>query len=215
MSEKKIDKKALILSSIVCLIPVLAGIVLYNKLPDTIATHWDAAGNVNGTSSRFVGAIVFPGILLIINILMQPLMRMDPKYANMGEKMKLCVQWIIPVVSVVCAGGTLSHALGVALPIQVIAPMLCGLIFIVIGNYLPKTKQSYMLGIKLPWTLNSEDNWNKTHRMAGYVWVICGFGIIIASFFSYRHITLPVLAGCMVLIPTIYSYLYYRKQKNV
>ncbi len=214
MNEKKIDKKAFILSSMVCLIPVIAGIILYAKLPDTIATHWDSAGNVNGTSSKFVGVIVFPGILLLINMLMQPIMRTDPKYANMGEKMKLCVQWIIPAVSIVCSGTTLSHALGIAVPVQVIAPMLCGMIFVVIGNYLPKTQQSYTLGIKLPWTLHSEENWNRTHRLAGYVWVICGLCMTIASLLPYRRITFPVLFACMVLIPTVYSYLYYRKEKS-
>ena len=214
MSEKKTDKKALVLSSMVCLIPMLAGVILYAKLPDTIATHWDATGAVNGTSSKFIGIIVYPGILLAINLLIQPIMRMDPKYANMGEKIKLCVQWIIPAVSVVCSGTTLSHALGISIPVQVIAPMLCGLIFIVVGNYLPKTQQSYMLGIRLPWTLHSEDNWEKTHRIAGYVWMICGFCMIIASLLSYRRITFPVLVACMVLIPTVYSCFYYKKNEG-
>ena len=215
MSEKKIDKKALILSSIVCLIPVLAGIILYSKLPDTIATHWDVAGNADGTSSKFVAVFVLPGVLLVLNMLMQPILKMDPKYENMGKKMKLCVQWIIPAVSIVCSGATLSNGLGISLPVQIIAPMLCGLIFIVIGNYLPKTQQSYTLGIKLPWTLHSEDNWNKTHRLAGYVWVICGFCLMIVSLLPFRGIAFPVLIACAVLIPTVYSYLYYRKQKNV
>ena len=213
MTKKKIDKKALILSSMVCLLPVLAGIILYDKLPETIATHWDFSGAVNGTSSKFVGIIVYPGVLLVVNMLLQFIMRIDPKYENMGEKLKLCVQWIIPVVSIVCSGTTLSYALGFAIPVQTIAPMLCGLIFIVIGNYLPKTQQNYTLGIKLPWTLHSEDNWNKTHRMAGYVWVICGFCMIIASLLPYKYITFPILAACMALIPTVYSYLYYRKKK--
>ena len=100
---------------------------------------------MNGTSSKFIGIIVYPGILLAINLLIQPIMRMDPKYANMGEKIKLCVQWIIPAVSVVCSGTTLSHALGISIPVQVIAPMLCGLIFIVVGNYLPKTRRAICL----------------------------------------------------------------------
>lgn len=130
MSEKKTDKKVLVLGSMVCLIPMLAGVILYAKLPDTIATHWDATGAVNGTSSKFIGIIVYPGILIAINLLIQPIMRMDPKYANMGEKIKLCVQWIIPAVSVVCSGMTLSHALGISIPVQVIAPMLCGLILL-------------------------------------------------------------------------------------
>ena len=89
-----------------------------------------------------------------------------------------------------------------------------GILFLVIGNYLPKCKQNYTIGIKLPWTLNDEENWNKTHRFAGVVWTICSIVIIVGSFFNKGafYTTFPSLF-VMVFAPLIYSYIYYRKHR--
>lgn len=211
---KKDNKTTMILTTLVCLIPVIAGIILYSHLPDQIVTHWDDAGNPNGWSSKFVGAIVFPGILVLVNLLMVPLMKMDPKYANVDNKIKSLILWIIPAVSLFCAGTTLAAGMGVHVNITLICPMFIGLIFIMIGNYLPKTKQSYMVGIKLPWTLDSEENWNKTHRMAGFIWMLGGLLIIVASFFSWKKYVIPAIGLMLVLVPTVYSYLMYIKGKS-
>ena len=89
---------------------------------------------------------------------------------------------------------------------------LFGVLFIILGNYLPKTKHSYSMGIKLPWTLNSEENWNRTHRLSGFLWVIGGALFLMLTFFGWWN--LYVLLGiilAMTLIPTVYSYLLYRK----
>ncbi len=177
--EERIE---LILTTIVCLIPVIAGIILYSRLPNQIATHWDAQGNVNGMSSKFTGAIIFPGILVLLNVIFPLLLRIDPKYENMNSKLKTISHWIIPVVAMFCSGATLAAGLGMKTHVEVIAPMLVGVLFVLVGNYLPKTRQSYTMGIKLPWTLNSEENWNHTHRMAGFLWVVGGFLIIICGF---------------------------------
>ena len=83
----------------------------------------------------------------------------------------------------------------------------------VIGNYLPKCKQNYTLGIKLPWTLDDEENWNRTHRFAGFLWVVGGVLIAINAFLEWEWLFLVVVFA-MVLIPAIYSYLYYKKQKQ-
>ena len=90
-------------------------------------------------------------------------------------------------------------------------PVFMGLLFIAIGNYLPKTKQSYTMGIKLPWTLASEENWNRTHRLAGFLWVLCGLFFIVTSFtgWSLAAFLIPIIV--MVLVPAVYSYLLYRR----
>lgn len=209
--EERIE---LILTTIVCLIPVIAGIILYSRLPDRIATHWDAQGNVNGMSSKFTGAIIFPGILVLLNVIFPLLLRIDPKYENMNSKLKTISHWIIPVVAMFCSGATLAAGLGMKTHVEVIAPMLVGVLFVLVGNYLPKTKQSYTMGIKLPWTLNSEENWNHTHRMAGFLWVVGGFLIIICGFLPWKIIPVIVITVIMVVVPSVYSYLYYRKKER-
>ena len=77
-----------------------------------------------------------------------------------------------------------------------------GVLFMIIGNYLPKCKQNYTMGIKLPWTLDDEENWNRTHRFAGFLWVAGGVVIAINAFLKWEWLFLVVVFA-MVLIPTI------------
>ena len=78
--------------------------------------------------------------------------------------------------------------------------------FTIIGNYLPKARQNYTIGIKIPWTLANEENWNRTHRLAGYLWMACGILMIIMCL--TRFVPFEWLIGLfliMVLVPCIYS----------
>ena len=209
-SEREL-RKTMIISTIVCLIPVIAGIILYNQLPDTIATHWDANGNPNGWQSKFVGAIVFPGVLVIVNMLVPFIMKMDPKYTHMNDKVKALIQWIIPAVCIFCSATTLAEGLGLDSKIQVMAPLFMGLLFIILGNFLPKMKQTYTVGIKLPWTYASEENWNRTHRIAGFVWVVCGVIVMISAFLPGTVYIFTAMMIIMVAVPVIYSYGLYKK----
>ena len=102
-------------------------------------------------------------------------------------------------------------ALGCEIDVEVIMPLVMGVLFLVIGNLLPKCRQSYTMGIKLPWTLNNEENWNKTHRFGGKVWVAGGIIILATAFIGSFWILMGVLL-IMVTVPTLYSYLLYRKQ---
>ena len=97
-------------------------------------------------------------------------------------------------------------------PTETIVPLLVGILFVVIGNYLPKTKQSYTMGIKLPWTLASEENWNRTHRLAGFLWVIGGILLILLTLLRlWNTWTFLLVIIPMSVVPMIYSYLLYRK----
>lgn len=215
MKNDKLVNKTTILTTVVCLIPIIVGIILYNKLPENIVVHWDSNGEPNGWAHKMVGTIVFPGILVLVNLIFPALLRTDPKYSNINEKTKHIIQWFIPIVAIFCSGVTLADALGVDVKIALIAPMFMGLLFVIIGNYLPKMTQSYTVGIKLPWTLNSEENWNKTHRMAGFLWVIGGIAMIITGALGIGSSSIAVILFILVLVPVIYSYLLYRKNGNM
>ena len=134
----------------------------------------------------------------------------DPKKANHPEKVLHLVLWIIPVLSVVMHVVTYAAALGKEVRMEVIMPVLIGLILAIIGNYLPKCKQNYTIGIKIPWTLSSEENWNKTHRFAGWIWTFGGVLIMLTGFFGGFWIFFIVVL-LMVFAPFLYSYLLYRK----
>ena len=118
--------------------------------------------------------------------------------------------WIIPVLSVGMHTFVYLIALGYGVRMEVVMPILCGLIFTIIGNYLPKCKQNYTIGIKIPWTLNNEENWNKTHRFAGWMWTFCGIAIMLTGFFGGFWVFLPI-ALAMVIVPVVYSYILHRR----
>lgn len=204
-------KKIYLLSIIVCMIPIVAGAIFYNQLPDQIATHWDFSGTPNGWSNKFVGVIVFPGILFIINLLFPFIIKMDPKNQNLSEKIMGLIQWIMPFVTIFASSITLMSAMGITVKVQLISFLFIGLLFVIIGNYLPKISQSYTVGIKVPWTLHDEENWNKTHRFSGFLWVVCGLIMMITAFLpsGFQVICFIVVLVATTLVPTIYSYILY------
>ena len=209
----KKNLKALIITSCVIVLPVLAGLALWTRLPQQLPTHWNAAGERDGWSSKAFAVFALPLILLAAQWLCVLATLADPKKHNHGGKILLVVFWIIPVLSVVVNGSIYATALGAGIAMEVITPLLVGLTFVIIGNYLPKCKQNYTVGIKLPWTLQSEENWNRTHRMAGRLWVIGGIVILLCGFLGGVWLILPVTL-IMVVAPMIYSYVLYRKGED-
>lgn len=206
----KKNLKTLIITSIVLLLPILAGLILWNQLPEQMPTHWNAAGEVDGWSSKPFAVFGLPLILVAAQWLCVLATTTDPKRQNHSEKIYHLVFWIMPVLSIVLHAITYLTVLGVGVRIEMVMPIFMGLLFVIIGNYLPKCKQSYTIGIKIPWTLNNEENWNKTHRLAGWVWVIGGFAIMLTGFFG-GFVAFFVITLVMVLVPAIYSYLLHRK----
>jgi uncharacterized membrane protein len=202
--------KILILTSVIILLPILAGVILWNQLPEQIPSHWNAAGEIDGWSSKPFAIFGLPLILLAMQWLCVAGTFADPKRNNHSGKILHLVLWIIPVLNAVLSVLTYAAAMGKDVQMEVVMPVFIGLVLAIVGNYLPKCKQNYTIGIKIPWTLNSEENWNKTHRFAGRLWVVCGLVIMLTGFFGGFWIFLGVVL-LMVLAPFIYSYVLHRK----
>ena len=120
------------------------------------------------------------------------------------------VLWIIPITSLIVCCCIYANAVGIAVDIGFVSNGIVGLLFILIGNYMPKCKQNYTTGIKVPWTLHSQENWNRTHRLAGWVWIIGGVAMIVNSFLQLEWILFLTIAA-LVLIPIGYSFLLFQK----
>lgn len=206
----KKNLKVLIITSIVILLPILAGLVLWNQLPEQIPFHWNAAGDVDGWAGKPFAVFAMPVILLGFQWLCVLATSFDPKKANHSGKVLQLVLWIIPVLSALLHVLVYATALGNEIRIEVVMPVFMGLLFAIIGNYLPKCKQNYTIGIKLPWTLNSEENWNRTHRFTGRLWLVLGLVIMLTGFLGSFWILFAVLF-IMVLVPLLYSYILHRK----
>ena len=202
--------KTLIITSVMILLPIVAGVILWNQLPERIPSHWNASGEIDGWSSKAFAVFGIPGIMLGFQWLCMLGTAADPKKHNHSDKIMHLVLWIIPVISTLLSALTYAVALGKEVRMEVVMPVFIGLVLAIIGNYLPKCKQSYTIGIKIPWTLNSEENWNRTHRFAGRLWLVCGLVIMLTGFFGGFWIFFGIVL-VMVLVPIIYSYSLHRK----
>lgn len=209
--KMKIDKM-LIITTVVCLLPIIMSFMLYNKLPEVIAIHWDVAGNPDNYASKDFAAFGIPLLMAAMNIITHLALDNDPKRANSSAVLKQLGKWSMPFISIFLMPITLFVAMGYNIEIHVVVPAFVGVIIIVCGNYLPKCKQNYTVGIKLPWTLNNEENWNKTHHLAGYVWMIGGICLVLITFLNFNKLpVLLVILIALIGIPTIYSYLLYKR----
>lgn len=205
------NKKLLLITSILILLPILAGVLLWNQLPDQMPSHWNGAGEIDGWCSKPIGVFGFPLFLLAIHWVCILGTYSDPKKNHHPEKVLQLIFWFIPILSIVMHTIVYAVSLGKEVNVNVIILALVGLVLTIVGNYLPKCQQNYTIGIKIPWTLNSEENWNRTHRFAGRLWVVCGLIIMFGGFFGGAFIFLPAVL-LMVGAPVAYSYWFYRKE---
>ncbi len=209
----KANRKTLIITSIVTVLPVLIGILCWNRLPDEMATHFGLNNEADGFSSKVFAVFGCPAVLLGVLWLGAFVTSHDPKRQNISPKLFTLVLWIAPLVSLFAAAVMSPVNLGYELDIPLFAELLSGLMFIVVGHYMLKARQNYTIGIKIPWTLANEENWNRTHRLAGYLWMLCGILTIIMSL--VRLFPAQWLAGiipAMVLVPCVYSYWLHAKK---
>ena len=209
-------RKTLIITTLVMLLPLVAGAILWNKLPEQLATHFDASGTPDSYSSRGFAVFGIPALLILFQWMCAfGCLKFDPKAENLEGKVMGLVLWICPVISIVMSVIVLGNGLGYQVAAEVIAPLLIGAVIVVIGNWLPKCKQTWTLGIKLPWTLEDEDNWNRTHRFAAPIWVVCGLIIMASSFLPPLRIWLVLGALAVIMIaPTVYSYRIFRSKRK-
>ena len=196
------------------LFPFLFSAVYYSRLPEQVATHFDSFGKPDGYSARAFAAFGIPGILLAAVLVCLLCFRIDPKYQNIAAspQIKAVILWGIVILSNLVQAAVIMKALNLEVNITVVVDIAVGVLFMAIGNYLPKCKPNYTMGIRLPWTLASEENWRRTHRFAGPVWIIGGILIAVSAFLPPAWITWILLAVTLVLciVPAVYSYLIYK-----
>lgn len=197
-------KKTLILSSILTLLPMAAGLLLQGRL-----------SQADGFGSLFVALYIMPPIMLAVQWLGVLLTLKLPSGREQSGKTLGIAFWIVPVLSIVSCTMVCLLALGLTDNPTWLLQLFLGTLFLVIGNYLPKFRQNFTMGIKLIWTLADEENWNATHRMGGKVWAAAG-GVILLSVFLPASVGLTVTAAAVaaaILIPTVYSWRFARRKK--
>lgn len=208
------NKKFLLWTSVLTLLPILVGLVLWNRLPAEMPTHWSLSGGPNGWSGKGFTVFGLPAVMLALHWLLVGATYLDRRNVGHNEKLMKVILLIFPVLSNMMMTLLYNIVLGLELNITRVMMPLLGLMFIAMGNYLPKCKQNGTLGIKLKWTLYNEENWNKTHRFGGKVFMLVGLGFVLVGFASQTWMMI-LMVGLIVLAvaaPTVYSWRLYKKQ---
>ncbi|MGX1984167.1 putative membrane protein [Thermolongibacillus altinsuensis] len=196
----------------------LLSLIAIPYLPDEVAIHWNLAGEADGYSSKWFGAFILPLAMTWCLLLMALLPKMDPEKAN-DEKFKGSYNMLINVFALFFIAFhviTLAYNLGFPVDVGLFVPIGVGVLFIVLGNYMPKFKRNYFVGIRTPWTLESETVWDKTHRIGRKVFVLMGFALMLTVFIEgiWNFILFLAITLGGVLYLFVKSYLYFREEQR-
>lgn len=202
-------------SIIVCMLILIISASAYFFLPETIPVHFNGQGAVDRYGNR-MEIFVFAFISLAASAALLLARRMDPKRENYERFMKTFYT-IIFMVNLIILGimfMTLMESFHPgSINVNIFMCMLLGMMFATIGNIMPKTKSNFMIGVRTPWTLSSDEVWYRTHRMAGKLWFIGGIVLMMGGFLSPDFVIIFIVAAALLLsiIPCIYSYICYRQ----
>jgi len=203
--------------------PLIYLAIVWKKLPEKIATHFDIRGNADEYNNKTQFLLIM-GIITVIGIgiylLLTNVYRIDPKkYAaeNKDRLKKIAFAVIVFMAAVECiVVYTGERGALMRLDVRFLFALM-GLFWAVIGNYMNNIKPNYFAGFRLPWTLESEDNWRHTHHLASKLWFAGGLMITVTCIFLPRNgatLTMFSILFAITIIPIIYSYRFYKKQKS-
>lgn len=202
---------------IIACIPLLATVLLYDKFPTSIPTHFGLHGpDAWGNKSQL---FILPGLMgPAIFLLLLFIPRLDPKrrVEQMGEKwfsLKLILVSFFTVIGLYILQQTFVNGKDMGSLLMVIM----GALFSTLGNYFQTIRPNYFIGLRTPWTLENEQVWKETHRMAGRMWLIGGICIMPLYFVKDQTLQMVLFllaVGVLTIVPTVYSYLRYKSYKN-
>lgn len=214
----KLTIKTEIIPLLILIAVIISSFYFYPILPEQIAIHWNMAGEPDNWALKNTAIFLFPGIIIGMYILFLVLPMLDPKkerYNQFSKVYNIFKSLFIFFMAGIYFISNLNN-IGYNISLEIWIPFLVGILFIVIGNYMGKIKSNWFVGIKTPWTLSSEEAWNKTHRFGGKIFIFSG--LIMASMgflpISWR-MPLFIFIILLMLFGTFgYSYFIYSKEKK-
>lgn len=195
----------------------LAGLLLWGRLPEQMASHWNFNDQVDGYMSKFWGVFMVPLITLGMFVLFLVIPSIDPLKANIAQFREAFNLFIVLMVvfMLYIYGLTLAWNLGYTdFKISTSILPAIGLLFIFIGFMLRRAKRNFFIGIRTPWTLSSDQVWNKTHQLGSILFMASGALAVVGSFFggttAFWMLMIPIFGSTIFLV--IYSYILYRRE---
>ena len=201
----KNHKGTLLITSAVILLPIVAGRLLWNDLPELIATHFNAGNQPDGYSSKAFAVFGLPCVVLGLHWIAVLATAADPRGRNISDKVLTLLFWICPSISLVLSAVTYGYAMGLKPNVGFIVMLLLGAIYLVLGNYLPKCGPNRSFGLRVSWTLKDPENWRRAHRAVGWGMTVGGALILATAWLQNPQLFFFILLSS-VLAPAVYSY---------
>lgn len=211
----RIFNKTTLITTLLCLVPIAIGTELQNKLPSEIPINYGFNNEAGTLASKWIVIFLLPLILALVNLFVN-LTLTEKNRQRIGERLSAVLIWLVPLLSVVVSMFLILKPLGLQLKAGSLVFSIISVIFIIIGNYIPKCRPNSYVGYRLSWIMNDEELWMKTHRFSGFVLVIAGFASLVASFFAIGKYVFLVCLVIIIFVPLIYSLAIKKKaaQKN-
>ncbi|WP_417457805.1 SdpI family protein [Kordiimonas sp.] len=198
---------------------LVASVIGYMTLGDVteIPVHWNMEGEVDGTASPLMALGFMPVMQVVIIFLFSMLSFIEPRKANIENSAKAISATVTATVVLLSAvqAGIIFEAHGIHVMNATAITVALGLLLAVVGNYLSKLRSSFFVGFRTPWTLSSDVVWQKTHRLAGKLFVAAGMTSIVAALLAPADIALKTMM-CMIviatLVPAVYSWAVWRQE---
>ena len=199
-----LSKSEKVMTSAIVLCPMLIGILLWNRLPDEMAVRFGSNNEVLSYSPK--GFVIFgiPIMLFVCHFFCMLPMIIDPKDTKISRKMVLLLIWITPVISLPTCGGLLLYSLGIAIDLTLLVELVLGIVFLMIGNYLPKCRPTETIVVKTLGALESEDVRYRIQCIVGWSYVLLGICILVNCFLQSKTLFISVIV-LSILIPLVCS----------
>jgi uncharacterized membrane protein len=186
----------------------------WDRVPDRMPIHYDLEGNVDGYGGRFEGLLLMPLVAVGTYLLFLFLPLLDPGKANYPRFATVfrVLRLAIIVFLAILYGLMVASALGHDVPIDEPIALLLGALFVVIGFSMGKIRPNWFVGVRTPWTLSSKRSWTRSHRLAGWLFVVSGLGTLVLSPFSTKVALVYLLVSgvLLALAVVVYSYVVWR-----
>lgn len=176
-----------------------------------VPVHWNAAGKVDGYMEQPWGLLLLPGVMLGLFLIFQVIEFISPRGFRLGSFPRVVgiFQNAVLLFLALVFAAQLLYTAGIEVAMGQLIMLGTGALFIIIGNFLGKTRKNFFIGIRTPWTLASDEVWIRTHRLGGWVFVACGGVLLGSSFFAASPWFLLAVALCAALVPVVYSFIAY------
>lgn len=204
----------------VCLIFGLfaASAFCWSHAPDRIPMHWNIKGEVDRYGGKLEGLFLLPAITAGLYLLLRFIPAVDPGKANYAQFSNAysLIRFATTIVMAIVHGVTLAYALGYPMNMGAVVSISVGGLFLILGNVMGKIRPNWFVGIRTPWTLSSKLSWTKTHRLAGWLFMAIGVGIMVCGFLKSEWAIGAVLAGSVggSLFLVVYSFFVWKGDES-